>query len=68
MFEVGKRYNFKTVTHDGNVMWNGTVLEVSGTLLKLEEDGEQWIFNTACSSFERAHVNDAKPIDIGNWS
>lgn len=66
MFEVGRRYNFKTVDHDGYSTWNATVVAVDGSLLKLEENGKQWIFNTACSRFEQAHVNDAKPIDIGD--
>lgn len=66
MFEVGKRYNFKTVSHDGHSTWNGTVVEIEGTLLKLEENGKQWVFNTACSSFERAHASDTKPMDLSD--
>lgn len=57
MFEAGKRYNFKTVEHDGHSTWNATVDAVEGPLLKLREHDREWIFNTHASSFESAKLN-----------
>lgn len=66
MFEVGKRYNFKTVERDGYSTWNATVLAVEGPLLKLLEDGKEWVFNTNCFNFELAKLNEQKPFDVGD--
>lgn len=54
MFEVGKKYQFVQTKGDENHYLYGTVLEVSGTVIKIKTDKEELIFNTANPSFEIA--------------
>jgi hypothetical protein len=74
MFEVGKKYRFKVGLPDD--VWQSveTVLEIDGSLLRLEgASGEIRIVNTASPSFHIAEPLSDKPrapfgvqINLGN--
>lgn len=58
MFEVGKEYDFTESWGGESYDFRATVLEVDGTLLKLDRGGYETIFNTSASSFSSAREFD----------
>lgn len=58
MFETGKTYDFSETWAGESYNFRAAVLAVEGSLLKLNKDGVEVIFNTASTSFSEAREYD----------